>query len=210
MATFKVTFQSDDVIPVKMSGNSRQFHATMDGPGSDYFQGPYVYTPSTQTQTISAAGLTMRQNIIINPIPGTYVNPSDATADASKIVGPYTAYVSTGKVTGSIVNRGSLSGTITSKSDTVSILEGCYSGGSVSIAQAQQDLIVPGNIRAGVTILGQAGKTEVVDTEISSDAAAAATIVNGKKAYVNGVLITGSHVPVQVSQDSTTNILSIS
>ncbi len=50
--------------------------------------------------------------------------------------------------------------------------------------------LVSGNIKAGINIFGINGKSSVVDT---SDAiAAAADIINGKTAYVNGNKITGT------------------
>jgi hypothetical protein len=54
--------------------------------------------------------------------------------------------------------------------------------------------IVTGNIKAGITILGVAGKTEVVDTTEAAQPAGEADIANGKVAFVNGVKVTGTHV----------------
>ncbi len=54
--------------------------------------------------------------------------------------------------------------------------------------------IVTGNIKAGITILGVAGKTEVVDTTEAASPAAAEDIANGKIAFVNGAKITGTAV----------------
>ena len=50
------------------------------------------------------------------------------------------------------------------------------------------------NIKAGKTIFGIAGKTEVVDTTEVAVGAVAADIALNKKAWVNGVEITGTHV----------------
>jgi hypothetical protein len=50
--------------------------------------------------------------------------------------------------------------------------------------------LVTGNIRAGVTIFGVSGAASVVDT--SSGTAAAAHIFTGRKAWVNGVEVTGT------------------
>jgi hypothetical protein len=54
--------------------------------------------------------------------------------------------------------------------------------------------LATGNIRAGVTIFGISGKVEVVDTTEAVNGAVAADIALGKKAWVNGVEITGVHV----------------
>ncbi len=53
-------------------------------------------------------------------------------------------------------------------------------------------LLIPGNLRAGVTIDGVTGANNVVDTTISSSAAVAANIRAGYKCYVNGALVTGT------------------
>ena len=107
-------------------------------------------------------------------------------------------------------NNGSVSGTISTVAGTVSVPAGYASGGVIEIAQAEQAKIVSGNIKSGVTMLGVSGKNSVVDTEISADAASAATILSGKKAFVNGSEITGTMTAATVSQDSTTKVLSIS
>lgn len=80
---------------------------------------------------------------------------------------------------------------ISTKAQTVTIDSGYYEmSGSVSIASAEQAKIISGNIRSGVTILGVAGSSSVVNT---SDAdAVAANILDDKTAYVNGTKITGT------------------
>jgi hypothetical protein len=59
------------------------------------------------------------------------------------------------------------------------------------ITSVDEDLVT-GNIKAGATILGVAGKTEVVDTTEATVPIAATTVLSGKKGYVNGSLVTGS------------------
>lgn len=139
-----------------------------------------------------------------------FYDTADATADQGNILATKTAYIGGGKVTGNMANNGDTSGTISTKAGTVSIPAGYTSGGTVKISSAEQAKIIAANIKSGVSILGQAGSSMVVDTTISSSAAAASTIVSGKKAYVNGVLITGEASMPSISQDSTTHVLSIS
>ena len=50
--------------------------------------------------------------------------------------------------------------------------------------------MIPGNIKAGATILGVDGKSSVVDTDDAD--ATAGDILSGKTAYVNGQKITGT------------------
>ena len=60
---------------------------------------------------------------------------------------------------------------------------------AISFNELDADL-VPGNIRSGVSIFGVSGDPDVVDT--SSGDAGAAEILSGKKAWVDGMELTGS------------------
>ena len=83
---------------------------------------------------------------------------ADATATADEILSGKTAYVAGDKVSGSMPNRGAVTGTITTKAQQYTIQQGYHDGsGKVSIASAEQAKIIPGNIRQGVTILGVEG-----------------------------------------------------
>lgn len=83
---------------------------------------------------------------------------SDATATADEILATKTAYVNGSKVTGSMPNRGSVTGTISTKAQQYTIRQGYHDGsGKVSIASSEQAKIIAGNIRQGVTILGVEG-----------------------------------------------------
>ena len=166
----------------------------------------------------------MAQNVVINGVTynnvpsvnipksgsGTAVfwDTTGADAAAGDVLTGKTAFGPAGAINGSMANNGALSGTISTKAGTYSIPAGYTSGGSVAISSTEQNKIVSGNIRSGVTVLGVAGSTSVVDT---SDAdATAATILSGVTAYVNGTKITGQMTAAVISQDSTTKVLSIS
>lgn len=167
----------------------------------------------------------MAQNVVINgvtysnvpevdiPISGggtaEFYDTTDADAGTGDVLSGKTYYKS-GKKTGQMANNGDTSGTISTKAGTVTIPSGYTSGGTVGISSTEQNKIIAGNIKSGVTILGQAGSSTVVDTAISTDAAGAGHIVNGKKAYVNGSLVTGNYTAPSISQNSTTKVLTIS
>lgn len=135
---------------------------------------------------------------------------TDATATAADITLGKTAYLAAGETVGTMADNGDVSGTISTKAGTVTIPAGKTSGGTVGIADTEKAKIIADNIKAGVTLLGQAGKSTVVDTEIATGGATASTILRGSKAYVNGTPINGTAVMPVISQDSTTRILSIS
>ena len=138
------------------------------------------------------------------------VSSGQTAAAAAQLLTGYSAFISGAELQGTMANNGSTSGTISTKAGTVVIPAGYTSGGTVSISSTEQAKIIAGNIKSGVTILGQAGSSTVVDTAISSNAATAAKILNGYKAYVNGSLITGNVTTPSVSQDATTKVLTIS
>lgn len=115
----------------------------------------------------------MAQNVIINSV--TYQNvpevdipksgggtakfydTSAATITSSDVLSGKTGFGASGSVSGGMTNNGSTGGTISTKAGTVSIPAGYTSGGSVKIADAEQDKIIAGNIKSGVTLLGIAG-----------------------------------------------------
>lgn len=83
---------------------------------------------------------------------------SDATAAAAEILTTKTAYVSGSKVTGSMPNRGAVTGTITTVAGQYVIPQGYHDGsGKVSISSTEQAKLIADNIREGVEILGVTG-----------------------------------------------------
>ena len=83
---------------------------------------------------------------------------TDATASASEILATKTAYVNGNKLTGEMPNNGSVTGTISTKAGQYTIPLGYHDGsGKVSISSTEQNKIIAGNIKSGITILGVTG-----------------------------------------------------
>lgn len=115
----------------------------------------------------------MAQNVVINGV--TYSNvpevdipksgggtakffdTASADAAAGDILNGKKAYGSSGEITGSMANNGATGGTISTKAGSITIPAGWTSGGSVAISSTEQNKIIAGNIKSGVTILGVAG-----------------------------------------------------
>lgn len=106
------------------------------------------------------------------PITGTNTfdsDTSDDTAIASEILDGKTVHARGTAITGTMPNRGSVTGVITTKAQQYTIQQGCHDGsGTVSISSTEQAKIIATNIRQGVTILGVEGTmsgTEDMDIE---------------------------------------------
>ena len=83
---------------------------------------------------------------------------SDATATAAELLSTKTAYKNGSKLTGTMPNRGAVTGTISTVSGTYTVPQGYHDGsGTVSIDSTEQAKIIATNIRSGITILGVTG-----------------------------------------------------
>ena len=85
-------------------------------------------------------------------------NTTDATAGVAEILLNKTAYVNGSKLTGTMPNNGSVSGTISRKTDEYTVPIGYHDGsGKVSILSTEKAKIIAENIKSGVSILGVTG-----------------------------------------------------
>ena len=117
-------------------------------------------TADTITAADLAYGVTAhdRSGAVITGVNTYDADTSDANAIASQILLNKTAYVNGVKITGSMPNRGAVSGSISTKAGSYSIAQGYHDGsGSVSIDSTEQAKIISQNIREGITILGVTG-----------------------------------------------------
>lgn len=94
------------------------------------------------------------------PITGTCTfdaDTQDATAAVAEILEGKTAYARGTKLTGTMPNKGAVSGTIADKT-AYTIPMGFHDGsGTVSIDATELAKIIPANIKSGVSILGETG-----------------------------------------------------
>ena len=83
---------------------------------------------------------------------------SDDTAMVAEILAGKTAHARGTKLTGTMPNNGAITGTISAKSEVLSIPQGYHDGsGTAQIAAAEQAKIIPSNIKSGVEMLGVTG-----------------------------------------------------
>ena len=132
-------------------GNDTLIDLTSDDAArSDVLNGKYFHLPTGERTTGTC----------------TYdADTSDGTATASDILYDETAYVNGSKITGSMPNRGAVTGSITDKSTPYSIQNGYHDGsGTVGIDSTEAAKIVDTNI-LGVTgtYTGEAISAETVN-----------------------------------------------
>lgn len=93
---------------------------------------------------------------------GTSTKDSDTsedTAQQAEILAGKTAHARGAELTGTMPNRGAVAGIISTRDQAYTIPNGFHDGsGTVQISQTERSKITPGNIKAGVEILGQTGE----------------------------------------------------
>lgn len=94
-------------------------------------------------------------------ITGTSTKDSDTTDDTAavaEILKGKTAHARGVQLVGTMPNNGAVTGTISTKAGSYTIPQGYHDGsGKVAISTTEQNKIVAGNIKSGVSILGVTG-----------------------------------------------------
>ena len=124
-------------------------------------------------------------------VTGSLICPPAPTGDAATgdVLSGKTFSNSSGTgLTGTMTNNGG-GGTITPGTSDQTVDAGYWS--SANTVSGDADLVT-GNIRAGTTIFGVTGKTEVVDTTEATNPVVAGRMKTGDVAFVNGSKVTGT------------------
>ena len=81
------------------------------------------------------------------------------TVAADKMLSGYTAHDKSGaKITGTMPNKGAVSGSIATKDGQYTVPQGFHNGsGKVGIASTEKAKLIPDNIKSGVKVLGVTG-----------------------------------------------------
>jgi hypothetical protein len=160
--------------------------AVLSAATADVAAGYYATTNLTLVDPDLAAG-NIRAGATVFGVAGKMevVDTISGDATAGELLSGKKGWVDGAEVTGSMVNRGAVTFTPGTAAQTVP--QGYHNGAGT--VDGDVDLVT-GNIKAGATIFGVAGKTEVVDT--TSGDALAADLKSGKKAWVDGSEITGT------------------
>lgn len=92
-----------------------------------------------------------------SPGNSSFYYTGDADADAGNVLSGRKFYNSTGEVSGSMTNNGSVSASISTKAGTVTVPAGYTSGGTIDIASAAVSDLQSQYLLSGKTVLGVAG-----------------------------------------------------
>ena len=117
-------------------------------------------TADTITADKLASGITAHDKSGA-PVTGTSTKDSDTsndTAAVAEILKGKTAHARGVQLVGTMPNNGAVTGTISTKAGSYTIPQGYHDGsGKVAISTTEQNKIVAGNIKSGVSILGVTG-----------------------------------------------------
>ena len=156
-------------------------------------------TPTKIQQTISRTTGKLLSSVTVEAIPDEYITTDDATATADKILARETAYVAGEKITGTMVDNGTVSKTLDTTTTSYTIPLGYHDGtGSVNITtetksatpskKPQTISATPGKVISSVSV--EAIPANYIDTTDAN--AEASHILITKSAYVNGKKVDGT------------------
>ncbi len=147
-----------------------------------YPQGYHAGNTSLHAVESDLAAGNIKNGVVIFGVTGIYDYEATNPVVALRMKTGDIAFVNGAKITGT--------GTKTLNPAANTFAEGYYAG-NVGGLSAIEVRLVTGNIKAGATIFGVDGKTEVVDTTEAGNPVVAARMKTGDIAFVNGNKITG-------------------
>lgn len=135
------------------------------------------------------------------------VDSTDATMQVAELLTGKTAYARGAKLTGTMPNRGAVTGSISTKGGSYAIAQGYHDGsGKVQIDSTEQAKLIPGNIKQGVEILGVTGALEA-SSDVTAQAKSVtptteAQIVLPEEGYDYLTQVTVAAIPYSESENS--------
>lgn len=186
---------SSETVQMSMSGVS--------GGGNYNLQSKKVTPTKSQQSVTPDSGYYGLSDVTVAAIPSNYQDVSSVTATAADVLSGKIVVDSTGKtLTGTMANNGAVTKTLDTTTTSYTIAKGYHSGnGKVSITKESKS-VTP--TKSAQTVTPTSGKVlssvsvaaipalYVDTTESTTDAASAANILSGKKAWVNGSQVTGT------------------
>lgn len=175
----------------------------VSGDGNYNLQSKKVTPTKSQQSVTPDSGYYGLSDVTVAAIPSNYQDVSSVTATAADVLSGKIVVDSTGKtLTGTMANNGAVTKTLDTTTTSYTIAKGYHSGsGKVSITKESKS-VTP--TKSAQTVTPTSGKVlssvsvaaipalYVDTTESTTDAASAANILSGKKAWVNGSQVTGT------------------
>lgn len=132
---------------------------------------------------------------------------SDDTVAVGEILSGKTAHARGSQLTGSMPNRGAVTGTISTKAGTYTIPQGYHDGsGTVSILATEQDKIIPANIREGITVLGvegtMSGSEDVKAQAKTATPSWSQQVISPDTGFTHLTQVTVASIPIAYSDNS--------
>ena len=144
------------------------------------------------------------------PITGACTYDSDTSEDTAavgEILSGKTAHARGGLLTGTMPNRGAVTGTTITKAGVYTIPQGYHDGsGTVAISSTEQAKIIAENIRQGITILGvegtMSGSEDVNAQAKTATPSWAQQVISPDTGYTHLTQVTVAAIPIAYSDNS--------